>query len=64
PAPLPPCDVAVLKSRLYDEYRIEVPVYRWQGRPVIRVSLQAYNSRDDVDKLLDALAALLPALRA
>ncbi|MGQ0605178.1 MAG: aminotransferase class V-fold PLP-dependent enzyme [Anaerolineales bacterium] len=62
PAPLPPCDVAVLKSRLYDEYRIEVPVYRWQGRPVIRVSLQAYNSRDDVDKLLDALAALLPTV--
>jgi isopenicillin-N epimerase len=61
--PLPDCDVTELKVRLYDDYRIEVPVSRWQGRAVIRVSVQAYNTRADVDKLLDALKALLPAAR-
>ena len=59
-APLPPCDPAVLKSRLYDEYRIEVPVIQWQDRQFIRISIQAYNDQADVDTLLQALAALLP----
>lgn len=61
-APLPECDVAQLKARLYDEHRIEVPVYRWQGRPVIRVSVQAYNTRAHIDRLIDALTRLLPSV--
>jgi len=39
-APLPPCDVDDVKRRLYDEYRIEVPVWEWGGRALIRVSFQ------------------------
>jgi len=63
PAPLPECDVAQLKARLYDEHRIEVPVFRWQGRPVIRVSVQAYNTRADLDRLIEALTRLLPSVQ-
>jgi isopenicillin-N epimerase len=58
--PLPPCDGAVLKARLYDEYRVEVPVMeRPEGR-YLRVSIQAYNSPADVERLVAALRALLP----
>lgn len=47
------------KAQLYDAYRIEVPILTWNGRHFIRVSVQAYNTSDDIDTLLYALAALL-----
>jgi isopenicillin-N epimerase len=58
-APLPPCDPATLKSRLYEEYKIEIPVIQWQDRQFIRISIQAYNEEKDVDVLMQALARLL-----
>ena len=61
-APLPPCDPATLKRRLYDEYKIEVPITDWQGRQFIRISIQAYNGPNDVEMLLYALSVLLPEL--
>jgi isopenicillin-N epimerase len=48
-----------LQRRLFDEFRIEVPVLSWQGKPYMRVSIQAYNSRADGDYLADALEKLL-----
>lgn len=60
--PLPPCDPDTLKRRLYDEYRIEVPIIQWKDHLLIRVSIQVYNRRADVDALVDALAVLLPEL--
>lgn len=57
--PLPELDIARLKSRLFDEYRIEVPVYRWEGRPFLRVSVQAYNSPADIEALVFAMETLL-----
>jgi isopenicillin-N epimerase len=60
--PLPPCDAAALQRRLYDEYPVEVPIIEWNGRQLIRVSVQAYNTQDDVEALLRALKELL-ALR-
>lgn len=57
--PLPPCDPAQLKTRLIDEFRVEVPVMVWKGQPFLRVSVQAYNTQQDVDRLLDALEQLL-----
>jgi isopenicillin-N epimerase len=58
-ASLPPCDTASLKARLYDEFGVEVPIVTWQDQPFIRVSIQAYNSASDVDRLLAGLARLL-----
>jgi isopenicillin-N epimerase len=52
-------DPEALKSRLYDDHRIEVPVMRWNGRTLVRVSIQAYNSEADVDRLVNALQMLL-----
>jgi len=61
--PLPPCDPAVLAARLRDEFRIEIPISTWQDRHFIRISVQGYNTRADVDALLRALAVLLPRAR-
>jgi isopenicillin-N epimerase len=61
--PLPPCAGAALKARLYDEYRVEVPVVTWQQRQLLRVSIQGYNTPADVDHLLDGLRALLSEVR-
>jgi isopenicillin-N epimerase len=50
---------ALLQKRLFEEFKIEVPVVNWQGKPLLRVSIQAYNSRVDVDWLVEALGKLL-----
>lgn len=59
-APLPLTNIAVLKSRLYDEYKIEVPLIQWRDRQFIRISVQGYNTQEDMDALVNALQALLP----
>lgn len=59
--PLPPCDRERVKTRLYDEFRIEVPIIEWNERQFVRVSVQAYNTRADVDALIDALPKVVHA---
>ena len=55
---LPPCDPESVKGRLMDEFRIEVPVLLWNARPFIRVSVQAYNTQADADRLVEALKVI------
>lgn len=57
--PLPGDDPLRLKERLWDECQIEIPVSSRDGQIYTRISIQAYNRRADVDKLVAALAALL-----
>jgi|TARA_B110000259_G_C14032959_1_gene407623 isopenicillin-N epimerase len=57
--PLPDCDVDELKRRLYDEFNIEVPVFRWKDCCIVRISIQAYNTRADASRLIDALSDVL-----
>jgi isopenicillin-N epimerase len=52
-------DLAVLKSRLYDQYNIEVPLILWGESKFIRISVQGYNTQEDIDALVDALTDLL-----
>ena len=61
-ARLPECDLDGLKRRLYDEYRVEAPVIRWNGQAGIRVSFQVYNDAADADALIAGLTRLLPEL--
>ena len=49
----------VVKTELYDRYRIEVPLLPWQAEKLIRVSIQAYNDFEDADALLEALRQLM-----
>ena len=55
--PLPPCDPGELGRWLYDQHRIEIPVMAWNERPLMRLSVQGYNTQEDVDTLLGALRA-------
>jgi isopenicillin-N epimerase len=59
-APLPRSNLVTLKHRLYDEHKIEVPLVEWQDRQFVRISVQGYNTQEDVDELVDALRILLP----
>ncbi len=60
--PLPPVDLPQLKRRLYEDDRIEVPMVAIPTMPLIRVSVQAYNSPADIDALVTALERILPEL--
>src|SRR5215211_2384206 len=51
-APLPLSNLTILKSRLYDEHKIEVPLTEWQDKPFIRISVQGYNTQEDIDALV------------
>lgn len=44
-----------LTSRLRHNHAIEVPVFAWQGRRLLRISAQRYNRLDDYRRLVDAL---------
>ena len=57
--PIPECDVEALKIALIDKYNIEIPVFRWQDKCIARVSVQGYNSRPQMDLLIEALTDLL-----
>jgi len=59
-APLPPSDIGLLKSRLYDEYKIELPLIQWQDQQFLRISVQGYNAQADIDRLVEASKVLLP----
>lgn len=56
--PLPQCAREIVQARLYDEFRIEVPIIHWNERQFVRVSAQAYNTRSDMDALDDALGKI------
>ena len=57
---LPPCDPEEVQRRLREEHRIEVPCFERDGRPFLRLSVQGYNSEEDVERLADALPGVLP----
>lgn len=54
-------DLVSLKSSLYDKYRVEVPLIEWNGQKFVRISIQGYNSPEDVEALVSALKDLLKA---
>jgi isopenicillin-N epimerase len=55
-------DLNELKSRLYNDYKIEIPCIEWNKLHFIRLSVQGYNSEDDIDILVHALFKLIPNL--
>jgi isopenicillin-N epimerase len=59
-APLPAAtDLTKLKTDLYDEYHIEIPLVDHHGNKYVRLSVQGYNTRAEMDTLVRALAVLL-----
>jgi isopenicillin-N epimerase len=60
--PLPPqADLSAdeMRRRLFNDFGVEVPIHEWQGQRLLRVSIQAYNTPRDVDRLVEGLCALL-----
>jgi isopenicillin-N epimerase len=55
-------DLNELKQRLLGEYHIEIPTIDWNNHHFLRLSVQGYNSKADLDVLVNALSVLLPAL--
>ena len=51
---VPDCDVLDLYKYLKSN-QIEVPVMEWNGKKIVRISIQAYNSEEDIDKLIVSL---------
>ncbi len=60
--PLPTMDRELFKQRLYDEFNIEIPVMECRDKSLIRISIQGYKTEQDVEKLMVALAKLLPEM--
>jgi selenocysteine lyase/cysteine desulfurase len=52
-------DPDLLQRRLYDEHRVEVPVYEWEETTLLRVSIGPYNDESDLERLAGALQQLL-----
>jgi isopenicillin-N epimerase len=58
--PLPSrVDAAKVKQRLYDDHRVEIPASQWGDAPSLRVSVQGYNTRADIERLLAAVRDVL-----
>jgi len=57
--PIPECDTLAVHTTLFEKYGIEIPVFKWQDTCIVRLSVQGYNSRPQMDRLIDALTDLL-----
>jgi len=56
--PVPP-SVQPGLARLWEDYRIEIPVGPWNDQLFVRISIQAYNTPTHVDRLVAALGEIL-----
>ncbi len=52
-------DLTVLKNRLYDDFCVELPLIEWEGCKFMRISVQGYNTQQDLDALEEGLKKLL-----
>lgn len=50
-----------VQQRLYDEYRIEVPLMRWECRTYVRPCCQVYNVPEDYERLASAVSEIAGA---
>ena len=57
--PVPDTDPTRLHDDLLNRFGIEIPVFKWQDRTIVRLSVQGYNSRAQMDLLVEAMSALL-----
>ena len=59
--PVPSMDAQLLKDTLLERYRIEIPVTPHKGALFIRLSVQAYNTQEDLDVLVNAVREIYSA---
>ena len=56
--PVPYCNVDNLKQKLLKKFNIEIPVIKWKNRCFVRISIQIYNSKNEANKLINALKSI------
>jgi isopenicillin-N epimerase len=57
--PIPECDPQEVHKQLWERFKIEIPVFKWQDHYIARLSVQGYNSKPQMDYLIEALTELL-----
>jgi isopenicillin-N epimerase len=57
-------EISEFQLQLLQQYSIEVPCIEWNGQHFIRISVQGYNTEEDVDALVAAVEELLPKHKA
>ncbi len=55
---MPNIDHVNLKTTLINEYKIEIPVFKWKNMSILRVSYQVYNTEKDIEKLSTVLTKI------
>jgi len=48
-------DILQDQIKFYLKYKIQIPFIKWHDKEFFRISIQAYNSKEDIVKLLEAL---------
>ncbi len=59
---LPDCDPLAVSAWLWEHRRVEIPGVVWNDRAILRVSIQGYNTLEDVERLAAALPEALAAV--
>ena len=57
--PIPKNTDKNLKMTLWQKYRIEIPVFEWNNKKFIRLSIHLYNDQKDIDSLMNALRTII-----
>ena len=57
--PLPIDDADLFKNIILKKYKIQVPVFKWEDITLLRFSIQFYNTKSDLDRLLAAVKEML-----
>lgn len=61
--PVPLEDGEAAQARLREKFGVEAPVVTWREQRLLRVSVQGYNTRADIDALTAGVAGLLESDR-
>ena len=50
-----PSKIVELQKTIFKQSNIHIPIIYWNGSVFMRVSIQAYNTKDDINKMFDML---------
>ena len=53
--PIKSNDILEDQIEFYLKYKIQIPFFKWNDKEFFRISIQAYNTKEDIFKLLEAL---------